>query len=86
LPEDDWRRRNPQFKEPKLTQNLSLVDRLRTIGERYGRSPGEIAIAWTLRHPAVTGAIVGVRRPSQVDGIIGAAGLDLTQDEIDLIG
>ena len=59
LPQDDWRRANPNFNEPKLSRNLALAERLREIGKRHGRSPGEVAIAWTLRNPAVTGAIVG---------------------------
>jgi aryl-alcohol dehydrogenase-like predicted oxidoreductase len=72
LAPDDWRRRNPNFQEPLLSRNLRLVELLREMGERYERSSGEVAIAWTLRNPAVTGAIVGVRRPQQVRGIIGA--------------
>jgi aryl-alcohol dehydrogenase-like predicted oxidoreductase len=82
LPEDDWRRKNPEFQEPRLSRNLVLADYLRDIGERHGRSAGEVAIAWTLRSPAVTGAIVGGRRPDQVDGIIGAATFRLSPDEI----
>ncbi|BBL79478.1 aldo/keto reductase [Rubrobacter xylanophilus] len=82
LPSDDWRRNHPEFNEPKLSQNLKLVEKLREIGERHGRSPGEVAIAWTLRHPAVTAAIVGGRRPEQVDGIIGAAEFRLSEEEI----
>lgn len=84
LPED-WRRNLPGFKEPELSRNLRVVERLREIGRRNGRSPGEVAIAWTLTHPAVTGAIVGFRSRQQVDGIIGAAELRLTQDEVDEI-
>ena len=82
LPSDDWRRNSEDFNEPKLSQNLKLVAKLREIGERHGRSPGEVAIAWTLRHPAVTAAIVGGRRPEQVDGIIGAAEFRLSEEEI----
>ncbi|HTQ50758.1 MAG TPA: aldo/keto reductase [Candidatus Acidoferrales bacterium] len=82
LPENDWRTRNDQFKEPKLSKNLKAVERLRAIGTRHGRSPGETAIAWTLRHPAVTGAIVGARNAKQVDGIIGAMEFRLTPQEI----
>lgn len=85
LPENDWRRNNPQFKEPKLTQNLQLVERLREIGGRHDCSPGEVAIAWTLRHPAVTGAIVGGRNPEQVEGIIGAGAIRLNQSDFDEI-
>ena len=82
FPADDWRRNNSEFQEPRLSRNLALVDLLREIGRRHGRSPGEVAIAWTLRQPAVTGAIVGSRRPSQVDGIIGAAEFRLTEQEL----
>ena len=85
LPKTDWRTRNDQFKEPKLSENLKLVDRLRTVGTQHGRSPGEVAIAWTLRNPAVTGAIVGARNPKQVDGIIGAMDFRLTTSEIEEI-
>jgi aryl-alcohol dehydrogenase-like predicted oxidoreductase len=82
LPQNDWRNRNDQFKEPKLSDNLKAVDRLRAVGARHGRSPGEVAIAWTLRLPAVTGAIVGARSAKQVDGIIGAMDFRLTPQEI----
>ena len=82
LPQSDWRTRNEQFKEPKLSENLKQVERLRAVGERHGRSPGEVAIAWTLRHPAVTGAIVGARNARQVDGIIGAMEFRLAPDEV----
>jgi aryl-alcohol dehydrogenase-like predicted oxidoreductase len=85
LPPDDWRRNNPEFQEPKLSQNLALVDRLRVVGARHRKSPGEVAIAWTLRSPAVTGAIVGARNAKQVDGIIGSATFRLTPDEIEEI-
>ncbi len=85
LPEDDWRSRAPAFQEPQLSRNLELVELLKEIGGRHDASPGEVAIAWTLRHPAVTGAIVGGRQPDQVDGIIGAAELRLSDDEIDEI-
>ncbi|MBA3471714.1 MAG: aldo/keto reductase, partial [Rubrobacter sp.] len=85
LPEDDWRSRAPAFQEPQLSRNLELVELLKEIGERHDASPGEVAIAWTLRHPAVTGAIVGGRRPNQVDGVVGAAELRLSDDEIDEI-
>jgi aryl-alcohol dehydrogenase-like predicted oxidoreductase len=84
LPED-WRRNLPGFQEPALSRNLRVVERLRALGKRHDRSPGEVAIAWTLHHPAVTGAIVGFRNPKQVAGIIGAADFRLTQDEIDEI-
>jgi aryl-alcohol dehydrogenase-like predicted oxidoreductase len=82
LPADDWRRRDPDFQEPKLSRNLQLVDLLRSIGKRHDRTPGEVAIAWTLRHPAVTAAIVGIRRPEQLSGVIGAAEFRLSSEEI----
>ena len=70
---EDWRRNLPNFREPLLSRNLSLVERLREIGKRHGRSPGEVAIAWTLHHPAVTGAIVGFRSAQQAAGVMRAA-------------
>jgi aryl-alcohol dehydrogenase-like predicted oxidoreductase len=81
LPEDDWRKRNPNFQEPLLSRNLRLVQTLRSIGNRHNASPGEVAIAWTLRNPAVTAAIVGVRTAKQARGIAGAAWLHLTVAE-----
>ena len=82
MPADDWRRNSEQFNDPKLSKNLELVERLREIGRRHDKSPAEVAIAWTLRHPAVSAAIVGGRRPDQVDGIVGAADFRLSEDEI----
>lgn len=82
MPDDDWRRSNNEFQEPRLTHNLKLVELLRDIGNRHGRSPGEVAIAWTLRQPAVTGAIVGGRSAAQVDGIMGAGTFRLSADDI----
>jgi len=79
---EDWRRNLPNFQEPLLSRNLELVELLRGIGARHGRRPGEVAIAWTLNHPAVTGAIVGVRNPAQVAGIVGAMEFRLTPDEV----
>jgi len=79
---EDWRRNLPNFKEPLLSRNLRLVERLREIGKRHGRLPGEVAIAWTLANPAVSGAIVGFRNPRQVEGIIGALQFRLNKDEM----
>jgi aryl-alcohol dehydrogenase-like predicted oxidoreductase len=81
LPKDDWRSRNPYFQPPRLERNLKLVELLREIGARHGRSPGEVAIAWTLRNPAITGAIVGARNAEQVEGWVGAASLTLNDAE-----
>ena len=82
LPEDDWRKGHPDFKEPKLSDNLALVERLRAVGERRGLAPGAVAIAWTLTNNAVTGAIVGARRREQVDDVVAAAGARLTQGDL----
>jgi aryl-alcohol dehydrogenase-like predicted oxidoreductase len=82
LPEDDWRRRDVEYQEPRLSRTLALVELLREIGARHGRSPGEVAIAWTLRTPWVTGAIVGARRPDQIDGLVGAAAFRLSEAEL----
>lgn len=79
---EDWRKNLPNFQEPLLSRNLKLVEQLRTIGARHGRTPGEVAIAWTLNHPAVTAAIVGFRSPRQVAGIVGAAEFRLLPEEI----
>src|SRR5437763_4030320 len=82
LPNSDWRSRDLEFHEPKLSKNLALVERLRKVGERYGRPPGQVAIAWALQNPAVTGAIVGARNARQVEGNVGAADLQLTDEDI----
>jgi len=85
LPDDDWRPSNPNFQEPLLSRNLELVDILRRIGARYDVDPGQVAIAWTLRNPAVTGAIVGVRTAAQARDIAGAD-IRLTEEDIAEIG
>ena len=85
FPEDDWRRRSEEFQDPKLERNLAMADRLKLIGSRHGRLAGEVAIAWTLRHPAVTGAIVGVRTTQQVDSVMRAADFELTTEDVDEI-
>jgi aryl-alcohol dehydrogenase-like predicted oxidoreductase len=82
LPETDWRRKGKYFQEPLLTTALNVVERLKEIAARHGRTPGEIAIAWTLRHPAVTAAIVGARRPDQVDDIANAGTFRLSPEDI----
>ena len=85
LPADDWRKRSPNFNEPKLSRNLRLVELLREIGKKHGVEPGVVAIAWTLRNPAITAAIVGARRPDQVNGVLPAATLRLSEDETEKI-
>ena len=82
LSAEDWRKNLPNFQEPLLSRNLRLVESLRDLGQRHGRTPGEVAIAWTLYNPAVTGAIVGFRTTRQVSGIIGALEFRLTQEEV----
>ncbi|HJZ63916.1 MAG TPA: aldo/keto reductase [Candidatus Acidoferrum sp.] len=82
LPADDFRSRNPEFREPRLSKNIELVERLKKVGERHGRGPGEVAIAWVLKNPAITGAIVGSRNAKQVDGVMHASEIKLTSEEI----
>jgi aryl-alcohol dehydrogenase-like predicted oxidoreductase len=83
LPADDWRRdHNPEFREPALSANLSLVDGLRPIAQRHGKSLGELAVAWVLRRPEVSSAIVGARNPSQIEGTIGGADWKLSGAEV----
>jgi aryl-alcohol dehydrogenase-like predicted oxidoreductase len=82
MPEDDWRKHAPEFNEPALSGNLALVGRLAKVAERRGVTPGAVAIAWTLRNPAVDGAIVGFRNPAQVDPLLPAAGLTLTDEDV----
>jgi aryl-alcohol dehydrogenase-like predicted oxidoreductase len=83
LPDDDWRRRDPRFQEPRLSENLALVERLRAVADDHETSIGAVAVAWTLTNPAVDAAIVGFRRPDQVDPIAGAAAnLELGDDDL----
>jgi len=85
MPPDDWRQRDAEFQMPKLKRNLRLVSLLAQIGQRHNVEPGVVAIAWTLRLPSVTGAIVGARRPSQVDGVLPAATFRLSSSELEEI-
>jgi aryl-alcohol dehydrogenase-like predicted oxidoreductase len=82
LADDDWRKHDARFNEPQLSRNLDLVKRLKKVAGRYDTTPGAVAVAWTLRQPAIDGAIVGFRRPEQVDPILPAAGLDLTDEDL----
>jgi aryl-alcohol dehydrogenase-like predicted oxidoreductase len=82
LPADDWRRQSARFREPELSRGLEVVEQVKVVAEGRGVSPGAVAVAWTLRHPAVHGAIVGFRRPDQVDPIVAAAGLELSDDDL----
>ena len=85
LPADDWRSGDPRFAEPQLSGHLALAARLRVVADRHAVVPGAVAVAWTLRNPAVDGAITGFRRPGQVDPILAAAGLELTEEDISQI-
>jgi aryl-alcohol dehydrogenase-like predicted oxidoreductase len=82
LPDDDWREHDARFQEPQLSQHLALVERLKAVADRHDTTPGAIATAWTLRNPAVDGAIVGFRRPDQVDPLLVAANLELDDDDV----
>lgn len=82
LPADDWRKHDPRFTEPRLSEHLRLVERMRAVAGRHDTSVGAVAVAWTLANPAVNAAIVGFRRPGQVDGVIDAANLELSQDDL----
>ena len=85
MPDDDWRKHDPRFREPELSRNLEIVDRLRAVADAHDTVPGAVAIAWALRNPAVDGAIVGFRSPDQVDPLTDAANLELSDDDITTI-
>jgi aryl-alcohol dehydrogenase-like predicted oxidoreductase len=85
LPDNDWRKFDPSFREPELSRNLGIVDRLEAVAERRDTTPGAVAIAWTLRNPAVDGAIVGFRRPDQLDGLVDAASVELDDEDVAFI-
>jgi len=82
MPDDDWRKADPRFTEPQLTRHLAVAATLHGIAGRHDTTPGAVAVAWTLRNPAVNGAIVGFRRPDQVDPILPAANLELTSEDL----
>jgi aryl-alcohol dehydrogenase-like predicted oxidoreductase len=82
LPEDDWRKHDARFQEPQLSEHLLQVERLEAVAQRHDTTAGSVAVAWTLSNPAVDGAIVGFRRPDQVDGVLDAAGWELTREDL----
>jgi aryl-alcohol dehydrogenase-like predicted oxidoreductase len=84
LPPTDWRvqLKSPPFHEPLFSKILELVETLKEIGSAHGRGPAEVAVAWALHHPAITGAIVGARSAEQVDGFFGAMDFHLSEEEI----
>ena len=85
LPDSDWRKLDVDFTEPNLSKNLVLVEHLKAIGAKYGRSAGEVAIAWTLEHPAVTAAIVGLRSAKQAEQVMCAGNLQLTKEDLAIL-
>ena len=86
FPANDWRRKNVEFNEPRLSRNMRLVELLREIGSGHGVTPGVVAVAWTLHHPAITAAIVGGRSPRQVEETAAALSFRLTESEYAKIG
>ena len=82
LADTDWRKRNHLFNEPQLSANLALVERLRPIARRNGITPAQLAIAWVLRRSEVTAAIVGGRRPAQVEEVVPAGDVELPAEDI----
>jgi aryl-alcohol dehydrogenase-like predicted oxidoreductase len=82
LADNDWRKQDERFSEPAVSRHLATVARLETVAERHGTTPGAIAIAWTLTNPALDGAIVGFRRPQQVDPLLSAANLELKPEDL----
>jgi len=85
LPADDWRKDSWDFTEPRLSRNLKMADALAAAAEKYSASAAEMAIAWVLKNPAVTGAIVGARSSKQVEGLIRAAELKLEEEDSELL-
>jgi aryl-alcohol dehydrogenase-like predicted oxidoreductase len=85
LAPDDHRRTDPMFNEPQLSINVELVEKLKGLAEKYGRTTSQLAIAWILRRPEVTSAIVGIRRPSQIEDVVPAADWNLSEEDIRLI-
>ncbi len=86
LPDDDWRRTAPPFSDPLLEDNLALVERLNTVAARRDCTPGAVAIAWVLGHPTVTAAIVGARRPDQIEDTVVGGSLELSADDLRELG
>jgi aryl-alcohol dehydrogenase-like predicted oxidoreductase len=85
MADTDWRKKSKEFQAPRLSHHLELAERLRSVGESYGRTAAEVAIAWTLLNPAVTGAIVGMRKTDQVEGVIHGADLELSKEDLSRI-
>jgi aryl-alcohol dehydrogenase-like predicted oxidoreductase len=82
MPDEDWRKESTQFTEPELSANLKLIERLRPIAERNGKTLAQLAIAWVLRRPEVTAAIVGARNPGQIEETVGAGEWRLSDEDL----
>ncbi len=87
LPEDDWRRKQTHFlfRETLFSRALEFVDGIRPIAEKHGKTVAQLAIAWVLMHPAITGAIVGARRPDQIEQNVGGAGWRIPEEDMQAI-
>ncbi|GHO66601.1 aldo/keto reductase [Ktedonobacter sp. SOSP1-52] len=86
MPDDDWRKNDPDFQSPRLERNLELAKMLtEDVGFPHNVGAGVVAIAWVLSNPAVTGAIVGARHPNQIEDLLPAAELRLSELELDQI-
>jgi aryl-alcohol dehydrogenase-like predicted oxidoreductase len=84
-PDSDWRKHDRRFREPELSKRLAIVERLQAVAARLDTTPGAVAVAWTLRNPAVDGAIVGFRQPEQIAPILDGASLELSDEDVDEI-
>jgi aryl-alcohol dehydrogenase-like predicted oxidoreductase len=82
---DDWRRSSGEYKPPNLSINHDFVEALRPIAGKYDKTVAQLALAWVLRRPEVTSAIVGARRPSQIEETVGGAGWKISQEDLDHI-
>ncbi len=82
LAPDDWRHKSPYFKEPQLSKNLQFAEKLKPIAAKYDKTVAQLAISWVLMHPAVTSAIVGARRPEQIEEIVGGAGWKIEEEDM----
>jgi aryl-alcohol dehydrogenase-like predicted oxidoreductase len=85
LPHDDWRSRNPEYQEPRLSRNLAVANLLGEIGKAHNVPTGVVAIAWVLHNPAVTAAIVGARHPHQIEELVPASEFRLSENEYEQI-
>lgn len=85
FPPGDFRPGHPLFKGEAFLRNLEIVERLKAVAQRHGRTVGQLAIAWVLSQPGITSAIVGAKRPEQVVENARAAEVRLGKDELEEI-